>query len=163
MKICSGTLINNEWVLTAAHCLLGIEGVTVHIGVHDLTLPSPQIRTIVKEIGHPDYVPPPKFINDIALLRLSSPVNLTIKDDHVSLTCLPPQSSDLNYPKVGKRLSVIGWGRVFQGGPIAAELQQVRVMTLANDDWRCINASYDKPRQFCAMVDGGGKDSCQGK
>jgi secreted trypsin-like serine protease len=33
---------------------------------------------------------------------------------------------------------------------------------LANDDWRCINASYDKQRQFCAMVDGGGKDSCQG-
>ncbi len=53
-------------------------------------------------------------------------------------------------------------GTLSSGGSPATKLRQVRVITLANDDWRCINASYDKQRQFCAMVDGGGKDSCQG-
>ena len=118
---------------------------------------------IVKVITHPDYVPPPKHINDIALFRLSSPVNLTISDNYAGVTCLPPKDADLNYPKVDTRLAVIGWGKLFHRGTRPTKLRQVRVKTLANDDWRCINSSFDKERQFCAMVDGGGKDSCQGK
>ncbi|CAF1231876.1 unnamed protein product [Adineta steineri] len=47
-------------------------------------------------------------------------------------------------------------------GAAAKELQQVRVMTIDNDDQRCNNSIYDKQRQFCALVDGGGKDACQG-
>lgn len=147
--------------MTAAHCIL-LSFSTVHIGVHSLVLPSPQIRNVSQVILHPDYVPPPQHVNDIALIRLSSPVNLTTTNNHVGITCLPPQSTDINYPKMGTRLAVIGWGRLTEGGVISRELQQVRVVTLANNDFRCIKASYNQERQFCAMVDGGGKDSCEG-
>ncbi|UJR24855.1 hypothetical protein I4U23_006224 [Adineta vaga] len=162
IHICAGSLINNEWILTAAHCLLGTTDVTINIGVHDVSAHSPIIRTIKKEYRHPDYVPPPEFINDIALLHLSSPVDLTLSGVNPGVPCLPTQSSDMNYPIPDTRLSVIGWGRVYSSGPQSEKLRQVRVMTLANNDSRCVNASHDKQRQFCAMVDGGGKDSCQG-
>ena len=103
------------------------------------------------------------FINDIALVRLSSPVNMSTPDTLATATCLPAQTMDLNYPKMGTRLAVIGWGRLSFTGGSPTELQQVRVFTLANDDPRCSNATFDQQKQFCAMVEGGGKDSCQGQ
>jgi trypsin len=134
----------------------------VHIGVHDERLPPPEIRQVVEVIIHPDYIPAPKFLNDIALLRISPPINFTISQPYASPSCLPPKEVDINYPKVNTRLAVIGWGRLSEGGPRPNILHQVRVKALANNDWRCVNTIFDSDRQFCAMVDGGGKDACQG-
>jgi trypsin len=156
-------MINNQWVLTAAHCMSGMLRATVHIGVHNETEQSPQIRNIDKIIMHPEYEIPPRYVNDIALLHLESPVSLTEPSNHVGLACLPPKGAGLEYPTANTSLAVIGWGRLLSNGIRPTVLRQVRVKALQNNDSRCLGSVKNIEKQFCAMVDGGGKDACQGK
>lgn len=154
---CGGSLLNEEWVLTAAHCLTDTTDITVHIGVHQRTSFGSQIRSINRVIMHPEYQSAPIRVNDIALFRLSASVRITMDD--IGRACLPRKT---DYPIVGTELAVIGWGRLLHNGPEPEVLRQVRVKRIDNDDKRCQRTITDKHGQFCAMIDGGGKDSCQG-
>ena len=147
--------------MTAAHCVSPIE-TFVHLGVHNEAQDSILIREVVKSITHPNFVPAPTFLNDIALLRVSPPIDLSLFTGKIGLSCLPPPSATTDYPNPGSHLAVVGWGRMSSSGSRSTILRQVRVYAMDEDDPRCINARYDSDRQFCAMVDGGGKDSCQG-
>ncbi|KAL7860575.1 hypothetical protein AOLI_G00169240 [Acnodon oligacanthus] len=162
---CGGSLINNNWILSAAHCFESPStsnpaALTILLGMATLqgiNLNSQQ-RSVSQIIIHPSYNDK-SHNNDIALLQLTSSVSYT---NYIQPVCLAAAGS---YLGGGALVWVTGWGNIGNSVslPIPQYLQEVEVPVVTN---RNCAASYGSSvitsNMICAGLAEGGKDSCQG-
>ncbi|KAK7944312.1 hypothetical protein WMY93_000040 [Mugilogobius chulae] len=153
---CGGSLINANWVVSAAHCNVRTSHYVV-LGEHDRYSNSEQIQVI--KIGqlfkHPQFNTY-TMNNDILLIKLASPAQLNAR---VSSVCVA-ETGD-NFP-AGMKCVTSGWGRTYYNAPDgAALLQQAALPLLTNENCRNYWGSSITNVMICAGASGVSSCMCQ--
>jgi len=153
-SFCGGTIIDNQHIITAAHCTDGAETITILMGAHNLRAskeeePNRRVVNVTAENihQHPNYNED-TVTHDISIIRLDDKLEF---NDAIRPICLPNRQF-INQFFVNEAVNVTGWGITGDRAGISPELQVTNVTVMNNGQCRQVFRDILTGNQVCTKT-----------
>ncbi|CAO2639522.1 Transmembrane protease serine 11E, partial [Lemmus lemmus] len=155
---CGATLINNTWLVSAAHCFRTYKDPSAWTASFGATIQPPKLRTGLRRIIVHENYKYPSHDYDIALAELSRPVPCT---NAVHKVCLPDANHEF---QPGEQMFVTGFGAMQDDGESPLLLQKASVKIIDTNTCNAEEAYNGRieDTMLCAGYMEGNIDACQG-
>jgi secreted trypsin-like serine protease len=152
-QFCGAVIVSRTAVATAAHCALAMSPTQMHVvaGREDKRTTVGTDTSVSRSWVEPGYSDPGKG-GDIAVLTVRG-----------SLPYQPVKVADPSASYApGTKATVLGWGRIADGGDRSDYLRRGVVPLVADKSCASSYGDYNPKSMVCAGYSQGGIDACQG-
>ncbi|KAB8225630.1 trypsin-like cysteine/serine peptidase domain-containing protein [Aspergillus novoparasiticus] len=154
--ICGASIIAPTKVLTAAHCVYGMNQNNFQIATGTISLSGGQLHKVIRVVIHPQYTGRQQdgWGNDVAVLTLAAPIQYNQYQKPIALAT--------NTPAAGQRVVLSGWGKTSTNGNLANTLLKMEQAVVGLSQCQAYHAGIPLDNSQLCTLNRAGIGACQG-